>query len=262
MSAHAGLNVVVLVSVGRHPASGQPRRATLDAKALEMALRLPGAAVTVLHAGNPDEPALRDYLGMGMRSIEVIPLPPGADAVAALAARVEALNPALVLTGLHAEGGEDSGLLPYLLAERLGFPVLANVVALEQQSGGHMRGLLAEPRGQRRAVEAPLPLVAAIDPAAPVARQVALAVAQRGAIKTVAASVATPVVEGFTYSPARKRAKRMKIAKGSSLDRFKAATGVQGGGGKTLRNLSPEDAARRVLDFLLEEKVVGKHLDS
>ena len=62
--------IAVLLSVGGHPASGRARRAPLDAQALELALRLAEAGqatrIHALHAGNPAEPALRDYLGMGL----------------------------------------------------------------------------------------------------------------------------------------------------------------------------------------------------
>ena len=48
------LTIAVLVSVGRHPASGRARRADRDARALELALRLsPSARPLVIHAGDP-----------------------------------------------------------------------------------------------------------------------------------------------------------------------------------------------------------------
>ena len=56
------IEVVVLLSVGRHPVSLRRRRAPMDARALELALRLPEVSILGLHAGDPEEPALRDYL--------------------------------------------------------------------------------------------------------------------------------------------------------------------------------------------------------
>jgi electron transfer flavoprotein beta subunit len=46
------VKVAVLLSVGRHPASGRTRRAPLDARALELALRLPDADISAVHAGD------------------------------------------------------------------------------------------------------------------------------------------------------------------------------------------------------------------
>ena len=65
------LNVAILVSAGAHSLSGRPRRADLDARAIELALRLsPSAPLHVVHAGDPKEAALRDYLGAGNRNLD------------------------------------------------------------------------------------------------------------------------------------------------------------------------------------------------
>ena len=57
--------IAVLVSLGRHPVSGAVRWSRNDGAALALARRLGGASVAVLHAGDPDEPALRGYLALG-----------------------------------------------------------------------------------------------------------------------------------------------------------------------------------------------------
>ena len=72
---------VALVSIGIHPASGRLRRAEQDARAVELGLELAGDNLHVLHAGNPHEPALRAYLGMGLDELHVLEQPDGADAV-------------------------------------------------------------------------------------------------------------------------------------------------------------------------------------
>src|SRR5258708_2396946 len=111
------LDVAILLSIGRHPASGRSRRADLDARALELALRLgPSIQLHAIHAGDPAEPALADYLGMGLQSLTVLKQPRGADVLPALAAHLTALKPGLILAGTAAEIGEGSGMLPYLLA--------------------------------------------------------------------------------------------------------------------------------------------------
>ncbi len=45
------VDVAILVSVGRHPASGRARRAPSDARALELAFGLPPGRRDALHAG-------------------------------------------------------------------------------------------------------------------------------------------------------------------------------------------------------------------
>ena len=102
--------VAVLLSVGRHPASGRARRAELDSRALELALRLAAASagdgapvrVHAVHAGSPAEPALRDYLGMGVERLTVLDIPASADPLAPLIAHLAARRPSLVLAGMRA----------------------------------------------------------------------------------------------------------------------------------------------------------------
>ena len=48
---------VALVSIGIHPASGRPRRAEQDARAVELGLQMAGDKLQVLHAGNIHEPS-------------------------------------------------------------------------------------------------------------------------------------------------------------------------------------------------------------
>ncbi|WP_219899685.1 adenine nucleotide alpha hydrolase family protein [Zobellella taiwanensis] len=113
------LTIAVLVSEGRHPVSGRARRALQDACALELAFAL-GGELEAIHAGDPTRPALQDYLGMGLERLTVLRQGPDDDALAVLAPYLEEQQPDLLLTGIHAEQGEGSGMLPYLLAEHLG----------------------------------------------------------------------------------------------------------------------------------------------
>ena len=130
-----GAKVVVLVSVGRHPLTGRARRAGLDARAVEAALALGrGGQPHLLHAGGAaegTEQALRGYLGMGVDAIELLRLPEHADAAPALERRLRELAPGLVLCGVRSETGESSGLLPYVLAENLGWSMVTGVVSVE-----------------------------------------------------------------------------------------------------------------------------------
>ena len=157
-NAQTMVEIAVLLSVGSHPASGRARRAPLDAQALELALRLTesGQAATrihALHAGNPSEPALRDYLGMGLDRLEVLETAPGADPVPALTARLRDLSPALILAGSVAEGGEDSGMVPYLIAQALNRTLVPDIVGIDF-TDAEAALTQALPRGQRRLITA------------------------------------------------------------------------------------------------------------
>jgi electron transfer flavoprotein beta subunit len=247
----------VLLSVGRHPASGRTRRAPLDARALEMALAMPGAEVHAIHAGDPSEPALRDYLGMGLERLAALSVPQGGDPVPALAAHLEALAPHIVLCGNRAEGGEDSGMLPYLLAQALGFAIIADVAAIDIDAD---QACLTQalPRGRRRLIEARLPVIAAVNAAAPAARQSAFARARRGVVETLPADApADDWLGACEIRPWRLRPKRMRLtAVGSAADRLKAMTETRSGEGALMIRPPAEDAARAIYDYLLEKRII------
>lgn len=251
------IRVAVLLSVGRHPASGRARRAPLDARALEMALGMPGADIHAIHAGDPGEPSLRDYLGMGLGRLTVLAVPQGSDPVPALAAHLRQLAPDIVLCGGRAEGGEDSGMVPYLIAQALGFAVVADVAAIDM--GGEHAGLTqALPRGKRRLVQTRAPVVAAVSPAAPAPRQIAFARARRGVIDTVAADAPADIfLADAEIRPWRPRPKRMRLAAATSAaDRLKAMTETKSGEGAVMINPSPEEAARAIYAYLLEKRII------
>ena len=249
----------VLVSIGVHPASGRPRRAEQDARAVEMGLQLAGDNLHVLHAGNPQEPALRAYLGMGLDELHVLEQPAGADALPVLREYLREAGVQLVLTGSQAETGEGSGMLPYLLAEQLGWPLLVGVAQIESVHNGMAHVLQALPRGQRRRLCVRLPFMATVDNAAPKARQSAYGPAIRGSVDAQAVEVTdgdlstSPVLQ-----PAKPRPKRLKVIKAKSgAERMKAATAkATSGQGQVLQGISAEDSAQAILNLLIEEGVL------
>ena len=253
------IKVAVLLSVGRHPASGRPRRAPLDARALEMALGMPGADIHAVHAGDPAEPALRDYLGMGLERLTVLSIPRGGDPVPALSARLSQVKPDIMLCGSRAESGEDSGMVPYLLAKALDCALAADVVAI-RAADGKASLTQALPRGKRRLVETGLPVVAAVSAAAPAPRQVAFARARRGMIETVAVDAPTDAfLAACEIRPWRPRPKRMRLTvAGSAADRLKAMTETKSGEGAVMIHPTPEDAARAIYDYLLEKRIIDE----
>ena len=85
--------------------------------------------------------------------------------------KLRAVGAQLVLAGTQAETGEGSGMLPFMLAERLGWPLVTGLAEVESVSNGVAQVLQALPRGQRRRLKVRLPMLATVDNAAPKARQ-------------------------------------------------------------------------------------------
>lgn len=281
------LEVVSLVSLGQHSVSGRLRRAEQDARALELCLALerqsaPGAvSLSAWHAsgskiapGSEQDQALRGYLGMGLESLTLV-APDSLKAVDSLEAsdsqyvidvwpllvtRLKQAAPQLVVCGGQSETGEGSGLLPHLLAESLGWPLVEGIVAIESCDGAHLTALQALPRGQRRRLRVKLPALVSVDAAAPAARQSAFAQARRGELASLASGELAhdAVAETFAIAPARKRPKRLKRIKATSArDRFKAAAAkAEGGSGKRLEGVSAEEGAAEILKLLREEGVL------
>jgi electron transfer flavoprotein beta subunit len=223
-----------------------------------MALSLPGAEIHAIHAGDATEPALRDYLGMGLARLTALSIPRNADPVPALSAHLARLAPDIVLCGGQAEGGEDSGMLPYLIAEALGSAMVADVADITITGDGASL-TQALPRGRRRLVTARLPVVAAVNAAAPAPRQSAFARARRGIIEALPAEApADTLLEQCAIRPWRPRPKRMRLASGgSALDRLKAMTETKSGEGAVLIQPPAEEAARAIYDFLLAKRIIG-----
>jgi electron transfer flavoprotein beta subunit len=252
------VEVAVLLSLGRHPASQRSRAAAADARALELALRLGhGARLSALHAGDPTEPALRDYLGMGLESLTVLRQPAGCDVLPALAAHLALSRPQLILAGVAAEAGPGSGMLPYLLAEALGAALLVNIAELAVTGAG-IAALQALPRGRRRSLSTPLPTLATVSLAAPAPRPWAFARARRGRIEVINAPPGPPVAEDIREQPARQKPRRLKLATaGSAADRLRAATEIQAGRGRLLVDPAPQEAAAAIYDYLVEEGILS-----
>ena len=260
MSLDKQLKIRVLVSVGQHPKSGRERRADQDSRALELALAMPAATVSLLHAG-AESPALREYLGMGVSAIEVLKQSAQADVVPALVQALRQDSPDLVLCGTRAETGEASGMTPYLIANALGWPLVPAVVSIQRGADGLFEILQALPRGQRRLLKVRTPFVATIDPAAAAARQSAFGPAQRGQLRSVAVSSAVDAAANDReFTPARKRPKRIAAARKATTaaERFKAATVKSANkGGQLLVKETAAEKAAAIIELLLAEGVLS-----
>jgi len=249
------VDVVVLVSCGRHPASGRPRRAALDARAVELALRMGDVRIELLHAGDPDDAGLADYFGMGVDDMTVLQVAPGDNVVPPLIAHLQHRPNALVLAGARAEIGEASGMLPYLLAEGLSRPLVPGAAGIASHEG-RVEVAQALAGGRRRAVTAPHVSIVTVAPAAPDPRPVAFAKLRRGRI-TAAAYPTAPYVADGAWQPARPKPRRLKIVgQGSAAERLKAATQMVQGRAQVLDHPDPDTAAEAIWSYLVEEGLV------
>ena len=260
--------IAVLVSIGRHPVSGVPRYSRNDAAALDMAGKLAqhaaGTSIDVIHAGDAGNPALPDYLALGAASVTLVEAMASRDVLPALQSQLQAqLQPYdLVLCGSRAEGGAASGMLPYLLAARLGLPLLAGVIAVTPDRGrGSIVAQQYLPKGRRREVALKLPALMTVHPLAPNSLRYAYARLRSGEIRKQAFSADAAAVDDsagqWTVEPAKAVPRKLAAPeKRSGHARMQAATVSESRGGKVVQDGSAADKAQVVLAYLREHRLV------
>ncbi|WP_108126351.1 electron transfer flavoprotein subunit beta [Saccharospirillum mangrovi] len=258
MSPDQNLRITTLVSIGQHEKSGREQRAAQDARALEMGLKLAGTDVQVLHVGPSGEPALKQYLGMGLPQLTQLKANPESDVTTILADYLSQHPSDILLTGIRSETGEASGLLPYQLAEKLGWPLVDRIADVQSITNGKAEILQALPRGQRRLIRVTLPFVATVDMAAPAPRQSAFGAARRATIDEQA--ITAPIDEtrqDWQQTPAKAKPKRLNVVKAkNAADRFKAATAKPAGqGGQVIKDGTDREKAEIILELLKSEEL-------
>ncbi|WCM22105.1 electron transfer flavoprotein subunit beta/FixA family protein [Paraburkholderia bryophila] len=262
------MKIAVLVSVGRHPVSGVARYSRNDAAALTLALSLVNthkATLDVLHAGDPSNPALQEYLALGARSVEVLETAAAdgvqLDAAAQLAARLRGYD--LVLTGTRAEGAFDSGMLPYRVAAALEMPLVGAAVELTLRDGcAEVRQFM--PKGLRRRVEVQLPALIAVHPLANATPTYAYARLREGSIRPVgtvstAVNTATTHADDLAWTTRPVTAKPVRLAaaeKRSGHARMLSATTTESRGGSVVIEGSSVEKAQVILAYLREHQLV------
>jgi len=250
--------IAVLVSVGCHPVSGVARYSRNDAAALEMGRALAkehGASLDVLHAGDPQNPALEDYLALGAARVEVLTCGADDDAVATLAPRVKGYD--LVLTGTCAEGAFDSGMFPYELADALGYPLVGACVEASVADGKvTVRQFL--PKGVRRRVQVSLPAVVAVHPLAAVTPRYAYARLRAGAIDTQQVQPRQSAdAAQWTVAVAERKPVRLAAAeKRSGHARMLSATTTESRGGSVVIEGTSVEKAQVILGYLREHQLI------
>jgi electron transfer flavoprotein beta subunit len=261
------MKIAVLVSVGRHPVSGVARYSRNDAAALTLALSLVSkhkATLDVLHAGDPSNPALQEYLALGARSIEVLETAAAdgvqLDVAAQLAARLRDYD--LVLTGTRAEGAFDSGMLPYRVADALEMPLVGAAVDLTLRDGcAEVRQFM--PKGLRRRVEVQLPALIAVHPLANATPTYAYARLREGTIRPVttvnAVNTDTTHADELAWTTRPVTAKPVRLAaaeKRSGHARMLSATTTESRGGSVVIEGSSVEKAQVILAYLREHQLV------
>lgn len=235
------------------PAAGDP--AAGGPAAGGSATETPAAAdIDVIHAGDPAEPALRDYLALGAACVDAIEVPCGRDVLGALVDCVRGYS--VVLCGTRAEGGEGSGLLPYLLAQALHVPLLPAVLTAQLHADSVVTQQFL-PKGRRREVASSLPAVLAVHPLAPFdarhvyARQRAGQVAARVA-RVVGAPLPPARVEPAVVPPVKLAARESR----SGRTRLLAATTMQSRGGAVITQGTPVEKAQAVIAYLRRHSLI------
>lgn len=248
------LRIAVLASIGRNPVSGAARPNRNDVLALEIARHLEGE-ITVLHAGDIAATAIGDYLAYGAARVDVVPIAEGQDAAPALAERLAGFD--LILSGSRSEGGEGSGLVPYLVAERLGLPLIGQGLDV-RIADGRAEVTQFMPKGQRRRVRVQLPAVIAIHPMAPVdphyayARRVAGKIERQPAPEAIAASSTAWHSELATKKPVKFKAAETKAGHARML----SAIVTEAKGGAVVKTGTPAEKAQAILTYLREHRLI------
>ncbi len=255
--------IAVLVCAGQHPVSGQPRYCRNDGLALTLGLNL-ASTVQVLHAGTASNPALLDYFALGATQIDIVPN--SGDMIENLAAQLTDAN--LILTGTRAENGEDSGLLPYLLAAKLGLPLVADALTIttrdNQLQEKQLEVLQFLPKGQRRRVLVSLPAVVAVHPSAAVtlnfiyARQNLGSIATLGLSNTVRSTLSNAATKPSQWRLEKARQPIKLVAKTAQTghERLMAAISNKAKGGTVVNEGNNVEKAQVILRYLREHQLI------
>jgi electron transfer flavoprotein beta subunit len=245
----------VLVSTSRHPVSGFACPNRNDVVALELGRQLARGTLRVIHAGDPTDPALQDYLAYGAHTVDVLPATPGTDVSRLLPDPLR--DSQLVLCGGHSSSGTATGMLPYLLAAALEWPVITDILSVEL--GTRMaRVTQFLPKGKRRRLEIPLPAVITVHPLAPVVPRYAYARRVAGRVQTVSApnqpgQAPDGQIDATARSPVRLKAPDHR----SGHARMLSATAAARGGGQVVIEGSSVEKAQVVLAYLREHGLIS-----
>lgn len=253
--------ISALVSAGRHPVSGEPRHCHNDSLALNVALQIAqetASTCQVLHAGDPNNPALQDYLALGAAKIDVIATSASHQVLTNL---VDALASSdLILTGTRSESGQASGMLPYSLAEKLGLPIVNNALSVSVQ-GERVEVLQYLPKGKRRRVSVALPAVVSLHPLASVDLRYVYARKVHGSIMPLSKTVTNtqiPAPTAWSLETAKRKPIKLKARENKTGHaRMLSAIESESKQGTVVNEGTYVEKAQVVLNYLREHKLIS-----
>ena len=251
------MKALVFVSVGEHPVSGRSRRSLNDARAIALALATGAEETKFLHVGDPDAPALTDYLGMGIPTLDVIDDRESSFGVSDLIlSTIGEDNPDLLFFGSRTEQGERTGLLPYSTAEKADMRIVSEVGDLRIQ-GQELTVTRLFPGGRRQVVATSAPCVLVASPLLMVKRAVVFHHMHTGRIRVSFPRGPKGAHKGEKPKPNRRSATRPRrlLPEPRGSDRLAAMLGDGGTEGKQVAGQDPEVAARAVYDWLLSHRI-------
>ncbi|MBP0617672.1 electron transfer flavoprotein subunit beta [Jiella mangrovi] len=243
------MKTIVLLSDARNPVSGRQQLSRLEAQAIGLAAGL-CEKPRGLHAGSGED-GVSAGLGHGLAGLDIIDLPATDDPLPALAGFIAkamggAGAPELILCGRRGEGGEETGLVPYRLAETLGLPILADAVAIR---AGEIAGTLvvdqAMAKGARRRVTIKLPAIVTVHSLAPPPMPFAFGRMRRGEIRhhEPLERLGLPDTAARSDASAEERPHRAR-------PKLMRQSGTASGGPNLHVGPEPDEAARLILDYL------------
>lgn len=248
------MKVTVLVSLGRHPKSGRLMLSPNDARALALAKHLTDQP-RLVHVGEvSQQQTLRQYLGLGFDSIDLIEAVSGQDICGALIEDLRQHPADLILAGERAQGQDDTGLVPYLVAQGLGLPLVDRLLSID----ANLKATQFLPKGQRRIMSLAKPSIVTVSENAPLELEYVARRARQGQINILQAgeSRTAPVYQGWAQEPKQPGRKRLTIkSSASGWDRFAKRMNTTGGGGEVIKS-GVQTGASRVLSVLSEKKLI------
>ncbi len=246
------MKITVLVSLGRHPKSGRLMLSPNDARALALAKRMCDQP-RLLHVGEvSQQQTLRQYLGLGFDQLDLIECPAGQDVVGVLASAL-ALDPCdLILAGQQACGQDDTGLVPYLLADALDLPLIDRALSIESDQITQFL-----PKGQRRILPLQTPSIVTVSDKAPLELEYLARRARNGQINVLKGQAQdTPALyQGWQIEPAKPGRKRLSIqSSAKGWDRFNKRMNTTGSAGEVFHG-SAQEGAEKTLGILKDKKL-------
>ncbi|MFM9835493.1 MAG: hypothetical protein ACKVOA_05265 [Methylophilaceae bacterium] len=251
-----------LVSIGAHPVSKEARYSHNDSLALGLGKVIAKAKkieLDVLHAGDAENPALDDYLALGAENIKVLPISDNINVVASIALLLKDTD--LILTGTRAESSEDSGMLPYMLAEKLQIPLINYALDIKVKAGA-IEVLQFLPKGKRRRISVKLPALVTVHPLASIKTNYVFAKKVIGKVTTCESENMMTDLAGqkasWTLQPNLRRPNKLKAREDITAHaRMLAAISSESKSGLVVNEGTSVEKAQVILTYLREHYLIN-----